>query len=52
LGLPDHFIMQAEREEQLAEVGLDVDGITAKALELARAVSFPVGESSLAARCS
>jgi 1-deoxy-D-xylulose-5-phosphate synthase len=49
LGLPDAFVLHAEREEQLAEVGLDVDGITAKALELARAVGLPVGEASLAA---
>ena len=26
LGLPDRFVLHAEREEQLAEVGLDVDG--------------------------
>jgi 1-deoxy-D-xylulose-5-phosphate synthase len=38
IGLPDRYVMHAEREEQLAEVGLDVDGITAKALELARRV--------------
>jgi 1-deoxy-D-xylulose-5-phosphate synthase len=38
LGLPDRFILHAERDEQLAEVGLDVDGITAAALELARGV--------------
>jgi len=42
LGLPDHFVMHAEREEQLAEVGLDVDGITQAALELAKAVGVPV----------
>ena len=35
LGLPDRFVLHAEREEQLAEVGLDVDGITRAALELA-----------------
>ena len=28
LGLPDRFVVHAERDEQLAEVGLDVDGIT------------------------
>ena len=28
LGLPDRFVLHAERDEQLAEVGLDVDGIT------------------------
>ena len=45
LGLPDRFVLHAERDEQLAEVGLDVDGITQAALELARAVglSLPAG---------
>jgi 1-deoxy-D-xylulose-5-phosphate synthase len=42
LGLPDHFVLHAEREEQLAEVGLDVDGITQAAVELARSVGLPV----------
>ena len=32
LGLPDRFVLHAERDEQLAEVGLDVDGIVAAAL--------------------
>jgi 1-deoxy-D-xylulose-5-phosphate synthase len=41
LGLPDHFVLHAERDEQLAEVGLDVDGITRTALELARTVGLP-----------
>jgi 1-deoxy-D-xylulose-5-phosphate synthase len=41
LGLPDHFVLHAERDEQLAEVGLDVDGITRAALELARAAGLP-----------
>jgi 1-deoxy-D-xylulose-5-phosphate synthase len=41
LGLPDQFILHAERDEQLAEVGLDVDGITRAALELARAAGLP-----------
>jgi 1-deoxy-D-xylulose-5-phosphate synthase len=41
LGLPDHFVMHAERDEQLAEVGLDVDGITSAALELAKTVGMP-----------
>ncbi|MDX2038962.1 MAG: 1-deoxy-D-xylulose-5-phosphate synthase [Isosphaeraceae bacterium] len=36
LGLPDRFVLHAEREEQLAEVGLDVDGITNSAVDLAR----------------
>jgi 1-deoxy-D-xylulose-5-phosphate synthase len=38
VGLPDRFILHAERDEQLAEVGLDVDGITEKAVELARSL--------------
>src|SRR5207237_4935320 len=41
LGLPDRYVMHAERDEQLAEVGLDVDGITAAALELAKSVGLP-----------
>jgi 1-deoxy-D-xylulose-5-phosphate synthase len=40
LGLPDRYVLHAEREEQLAEVGLDVDGITLAALELARTVEL------------
>lgn len=40
LGLPDRFILHAEREEQLAEVGLDVEGITRAAGELARSVGL------------
>jgi len=40
LGLPDRFVLHAERDEQLAEVGLDVDGITAAALNLARSVGL------------
>ena len=45
LGLPDRFILHAEREEQLAEVGLDVDGITRAAIELARTVGLTVTAS-------
>jgi len=41
LGLPDRFIMHAERDEQLAEVGLDVEGLVRAALEAARAAGFP-----------
>jgi 1-deoxy-D-xylulose-5-phosphate synthase len=40
LGLPDRYILHAEREEQLTEVGLDVDGITKAALSLAMAVGW------------
>jgi 1-deoxy-D-xylulose-5-phosphate synthase len=36
LGLPDRYILHAERDEQLAEVTLDVDGITQAALSLVR----------------
>ena len=36
LGLPDSYVLHAERDQQLAEVGLDVDGITRSAVELAR----------------
>ena len=42
LGLPDQFVLHAEREEQLAEVGLDVEGIIRSAVELARAVGLPL----------
>jgi 1-deoxy-D-xylulose-5-phosphate synthase len=47
LGLPDRFILHAEREEQLAEVGLDVDGLTAAALDLARAIGMPVASTAV-----
>ena len=40
LGLPDRYVLHAERDEQLAEVGLDVDGITQAALALAMAVGW------------
>ena len=46
LGLPDRFVLHAERDEQLAEVGLDVDGITRAALDLARAVGLPAGPAA------
>ena len=44
LGLPDRFVFHAERDEQLAEVGLDVEGIIAAAAELARGVGLPLSE--------
>jgi 1-deoxy-D-xylulose-5-phosphate synthase len=44
LGLPDRFILHAERDEQLAEVGLDVEGIVRAALEQARAVGLPLSD--------
>jgi 1-deoxy-D-xylulose-5-phosphate synthase len=46
LGLPDRFILHAERDEQLAEVGLDVKGILHSAIELARAVGLDLQELS------
>jgi 1-deoxy-D-xylulose-5-phosphate synthase len=42
LGLPDRFVLHAERHEQLAEVGLDIDGITRAAVDLARTVGLHV----------
>ena len=36
LGLPDRYVLHAERDEQLAEVGLDLEGITQAAADLAR----------------
>ncbi|WP_337175443.1 1-deoxy-D-xylulose-5-phosphate synthase [Paludisphaera sp.] len=44
IGLPDRFVLHAERDEQLAEVGLDVDGLVASALELARSVGLDVAD--------
>lgn len=35
LGIPDRWVMHADRKEQLAEVGLDADSIVSKFLELA-----------------
>ncbi|HEV7223469.1 MAG TPA: 1-deoxy-D-xylulose-5-phosphate synthase [Pirellulales bacterium] len=35
LGLPDHYVLHAEREEQLREVGLDVEGIYRQARQTA-----------------
>jgi len=45
LGLPDHYILHAERDEQLLEVGLDVDGIAQAALSLAMSVGWSSPES-------
>jgi 1-deoxy-D-xylulose-5-phosphate synthase len=52
LGLPDSFVLHAEREEQLAEVGLDVDGITATALDLARTLGLASDLDTFAANGS
>jgi 1-deoxy-D-xylulose-5-phosphate synthase len=49
LGLPDRFVLHAEREEQLAEVGLDVEGITRSAVELARGVGLLPQEAETSA---
>ena len=49
LGLPDRFILHAERDEQLAEVGLDLEGITQTATELARHLGLLNEEGALAA---
>ncbi len=35
LGIPDHYIEHGERDELLADLGLDVEGIAAKCRELA-----------------
>ena len=45
LGLPDNFILHAERDEQLAEVGLDEAGIYRSALRLAGQVGLEVNTS-------
>jgi 1-deoxy-D-xylulose-5-phosphate synthase len=49
LGLPDRYIFHAEREEQLAEVGLDVDGIARAALALACTLGLPPPEPEIQA---
>ena len=48
LGLADTFVLHAERDEQLAEAGLDLDGITEAALSLARSVGWSVPELATA----
>lgn len=45
LGLPDRYILHAERDEQLAEVGLDVEGIFRAASALAVEVGWSAPES-------
>jgi 1-deoxy-D-xylulose-5-phosphate synthase len=44
LGLPDRYILHAERNEQLAEVGLDFDGILQAALALAVEMGWSMPE--------
>ena len=44
LGLPDRYVLHAEREEQLAEIGLDVEGIMRAASALAMAVGWSTQE--------
>ena len=45
LGLPDRYVLHAERDEQLAEVGLDVEGITQAALSLAKSAGWSPSEA-------
>lgn len=45
LGLPDRFIEHGEREELLAELGLDVDGLVASAQNLAILVGIEIHEA-------
>jgi 1-deoxy-D-xylulose-5-phosphate synthase len=44
LGIPDQFVLHAEREEQLADIGLDLEGVVRAAVELARTVGLPVAD--------
>jgi len=48
LGLADSFVLHAERDEQLAEAGLDLDGITEAALSLARSLGWSLPEPATA----
>ena len=49
-GFADTYVLHAERDEQLAEVGLDLEGITNAAIELARTVGLaPTASDSFAA---
>jgi len=48
LGLADSFVLHAERDEQLAEAGLDLDGITEAALSLARSLGWSLPEPTTA----
>ena len=50
LGLPDRYVLHAERDEQLAEVGLDVDGIMQAAATLAMAVGWSLQEFTTGAK--
>jgi 1-deoxy-D-xylulose-5-phosphate synthase len=50
LGLPDRYVLHAERDEQLSEVGLDVEGIVNAALSLAIAVGCSALEPETDAR--
>ena len=45
VGLPDRFILHAERDEQLCEVGLDVDGLVRSAVDLARTLGLPLDDA-------
>jgi Transketolase, C-terminal domain len=50
LGLPDRYVLHAERDEQLAEVGLDVDGIMRAASALAMAVGWSLQKFTTSAK--
>lgn len=50
LGLPDRYVLHAERDEQLTEVGLDVDGLTTAALDLARTLGMACDSSTATAQ--
>ncbi len=52
LGLPDRFVLHAERDEQLTEVGLDVEGIMRATLALANTVRSSRPKMDLKVRSS
>ena len=45
LGLPDRFVLHAEHNQQLAEVGLDVEGIIRSAIASAETVGSPTSRN-------
>jgi 1-deoxy-D-xylulose-5-phosphate synthase len=48
LGLPDYFVLHAERDEQLAEVGLDLEGIIRSTISLARSLGWSLPDPGTA----
>jgi 1-deoxy-D-xylulose-5-phosphate synthase len=52
LGVPDRYIMHAERDEQLAEVGLDFDGIVRSALALAVEMGWSIDEPTASTKAA